>query len=249
MWGGGEAERGVRTKRPCLAHTGLRNIRALTREGRVGVQLADALLQQAEAERQRGRVVEQVEHDAVSGGLVSCDLLALKFHHLLDKVGRLGLVVPQQFVEYFQDSVCNFPLGQHNFLWGGEKNTQINITWKLLDIISSKVNANTRHLLSRTAVRSGGEGQEHRVPQEVQVGLETGDAQPRPQINRQAALDQSADQVAEAASQRVFLAARFNLVQLHLQQQNNIGLVTCCSVDHQHSNTIIHLNINDYLPS
>lgn len=119
--GGGEAERGVRTKGPCLTDTGLRNIRALTREGRVGVQLADALIQQAEAERQRGRVVEQVEHDAVSGGLVSCDLLALKFQHLLDKVGRLGLVVPQQFVEYFQDSVCNFPLGQHNFFYGGEK--------------------------------------------------------------------------------------------------------------------------------
>lgn len=99
----------------------LGNMRGLTREGRVGVQLADALLQQAEAERQRGRVVEQVEHDAVSGGLVGCDLLPLKFHHLLDKVGRLGLVVPQQLVEDFQDSVCNFPLGQHKCLGGEEK--------------------------------------------------------------------------------------------------------------------------------
>lgn len=91
-------------------HFTLRNICPLTREWRVGVQLAYALLQQAEAERQHGRVVEQVEHDAVARGLVGRDQLTLKFHHLLDKVRRLGLIVPQQFVKYFQRSVSNFPL-------------------------------------------------------------------------------------------------------------------------------------------
>lgn len=50
----------------------------------------------------------------MSGGLVSDDLLALEFHHLLDKVGRLRLVVPQQLVKDFQDGVRNFPLGNNN---------------------------------------------------------------------------------------------------------------------------------------
>lgn len=82
-----------------------------------------------------------------------------------------------------------------------------------------------RHLLSGAAVRSGWEGQEHGVAQEVQVGLETGDAKPRPQVNGQAALNQSADQVAEAASQRVFLAARLDLVQFHLHDINDARFV------------------------
>lgn len=71
-------EHGVRTStrsrsQPLRAAT----YASLTREGGVGVQLADTLLQQAETKRQHGRVVEQVEHDAVSGGLVGRDLLAL----------------------------------------------------------------------------------------------------------------------------------------------------------------------------
>lgn len=46
---------------------------------------------------------------------------------------------------------------------------------QLLVFISSHGVNTTPHcyLLSRTAIRSGGEGQEHRVTQEVQVGLKT----------------------------------------------------------------------------
>lgn len=96
---------------------------------------------------------------------------------------------------------------------------------------------NSNHLLRRAAVRSGGERQEHGVAQEVQVGLETGDAKPRPQINGQAALDQSADQVAEAARERVFLAARLDLIQLHLQPPDNMDS----------DDATLPLNINDHL--
>lgn len=59
---------------------------SLTGEERIRVQLAYTLLQQAEAERQHGRVFEQMEHDAVAGWLVGQDLLTLQLHHLLDKV-------------------------------------------------------------------------------------------------------------------------------------------------------------------
>lgn len=72
------------------------------------------------------------------------------------------------------------------------------------------------YLLSWVPICSGGEGQEHRVAQEVQVGLEAWHAKAGPQINRHAALDQRADQMAEATRQRVLLAARLNLIQLHL---------------------------------
>lgn len=85
---------------------------SLTREWRICVQLANTFLQQAETERQHGRIVKQVKHDAVSGGLVGWHLLTLQFHHLLDKVRRLRLIVPQQFVEDFQNSISNLPLYQ-----------------------------------------------------------------------------------------------------------------------------------------
>lgn len=48
--------------------------------------MTHTLLQQAEAESQDGRVVEQVEHEAVAGGLVGQHLLPLELHCFLDKV-------------------------------------------------------------------------------------------------------------------------------------------------------------------
>lgn len=91
----------------------------LTGERCIGVQLADPLLQQAEAECQHGRVIEQVEHDAVARRLMGRDLLTLQFHNLLDKVRRLGLVVPQQLVEHLEDRVGYLPLGDGNEMKGG----------------------------------------------------------------------------------------------------------------------------------
>lgn len=58
----------------------------LTWEGGIGVQLAHALLQQAEAEGQCRRVVEQVEHYTVPRRFVSQDLLTLQLHHFLHKI-------------------------------------------------------------------------------------------------------------------------------------------------------------------
>lgn len=97
----------------------------LTGERCIGVQLADPLLQQAEAECQHGRVIEQVEHDAVARRLMGRDLLTLQFHNLLDKVRRLGLVVPQQLVEHLEDRVGYLPLGDGNEMKGGGQNEQI----------------------------------------------------------------------------------------------------------------------------
>lgn len=57
--------------------------------------MTHTLLQQAEAESQDGRVVEQVEHEAVAGGLMGRYLLPLQLFRLLDKVRPLGLVVLQ----------------------------------------------------------------------------------------------------------------------------------------------------------
>lgn len=69
-----------------LSSSNSRSVCPLTGEGCISVQLAYTLLQQAEAERQHGRVVEQMEHDAVAGRFVGRELLALQLHHLLDKV-------------------------------------------------------------------------------------------------------------------------------------------------------------------
>lgn len=94
----------------------------LTGERCIGVQLADPLLQQAEAECQHGRVIEQVEHDAVARRLMGRDLLTLQLHNLLDKVRRLGLVVPQQLVEHLEDRVGYLPLEDGNEIkCGGTK--------------------------------------------------------------------------------------------------------------------------------
>lgn len=183
-------------------------MRSLTRERGVGVQLAHTLLEQAEAQRQHGRVFEQVEHDAVAGGLIGRDLLALQLHHLHNKVRRLGLVVPQQLVEHFQSAVGYLPLGG-----SGEQQTSEGHTAGGLRLHGSPA----LYLLSRTTISSGREGEEHRVTQEVQVRLETWDAQPGAQINRQAALHECADQVTEGSSQRVLLTARLDLIQLHLR--------------------------------
>ena len=73
-----------------------------------------------------------------------------------------------------------------------------------------------RYLLGGVAIGPGGEGEEHGVPQESEVGVEPWRPQSRPQVDRQAALDQGADQLAEGPGQRVFLAAGLDLVELHL---------------------------------
>lgn len=81
-------------------------------------------------------------------------------------------------------------------------------------------NCTALYLLSWAAICSGGEGEEHGVPQEGQVGLEPRHTQPRPQVDRQAALNQSADQLTEGSCQGVFLTARLDLIQLHLRAKD-----------------------------
>lgn len=49
----------------------------LTREWGISVQLASTLLQETETEREGGRVVQQVEHQAVSRGLMGRHVLPL----------------------------------------------------------------------------------------------------------------------------------------------------------------------------
>lgn len=80
------------------------------------------------------------------------------------------------------------------------------------------------YLLSWTSICSSGEREEHRVTQEVQIRLKAWHTQACPQINRQAALNQCADQMAEASGQWVLLTARFNLIQLHLKAKKVLNL-------------------------
>jgi len=108
------------------------------------------------------------------------------------------------------------------------------------------------------AVGPGGEGQEHGFPQERQVGAEPRRPEPRPQVGGQAALHQGADQLAEGAGQRVFLAAGLDLVELHLDghKRRGSGPVKRTPADrnsfthlligeiHQHHHTVImYVNI------
>lgn len=75
------------------------------------------------------------------------------------------------------------------------------------------------YLFSRPAICSGGERKEYRVPQKVQVGLKTRYTKSSPKINRQAALDHCADQMAEGSCQRILLTAGLNLIKLHLEEK------------------------------
>lgn len=68
-----------------------------------------------------------------------------------------------------------------------------------------------------------GEGQKHRVTQEVKIRLKAWCTQSCSKIHRQCTLYQSTNQMTKGSCEWILLTARFNLVQLHLLEENEIS--------------------------
>lgn len=80
------------------------------------------------------------------------------------------------------------------------------------------------NLFCRAAVGPCRESQKHGVAQEVEIRLEPRSTQSSSEIDRKRTLHQSTDQMTKSSGQRIFLRARFDLIQFHLWDKNKLRI-------------------------